>query len=118
MSFEGRPPSHLLLSEEAGQPNQPARRPVFVDSKTMIVHAIPFVFVAAKGQQLLEDWSAYPWRTLQKILQFHTPRQQPNSSTLDPPALDGLMKTLIAGSVRSGRNLDGWLHSEEPLDNH
>jgi hypothetical protein len=116
MSFEGRPPSHQLLSEEARQPNLPSCRPVFVDSETMIVHAISFTYVATEGPQLLDGWSVHPWRTLRRILEFYTPSQQPDAATFDVHDLDRLMKTLTAGAIQSGTNLDGWLHSNKTTD--
>jgi hypothetical protein len=114
ISFEGRPPSHLLLSEEARQPNASAHRPVFVDSKVLVVHAIPFTFVAAKGPQLLDSWPTQPWLTLERFLRHFTPGQ--TAASTDLHALDRLMKTLTAGAIQSGTNLDGWLHTNKPID--
>jgi len=115
MSFEGRPPSHLLLSESARQANSPPHRPVFINSKVMVVHAIPLTCVATKGPQLLETWHAQPWRTMKRFLKFYAHHEHPDTVPMEAHSLDRLMKVLTAGAIQSGTNLDGWLQSEKAM---
>ncbi|KAF2825729.1 hypothetical protein CC86DRAFT_34321 [Ophiobolus disseminans] len=114
LSFEGRSPSHLLLSESARNPNLPCNRPVFIGAKVMVAHAIPFTLVTMKGSQLPESWHAQPWRTLGKFLLFFAQQEDMSTVLTDAHVLDRMMKTLTAGVIQSGTNLEGWLQSEKP----
>jgi hypothetical protein len=108
-SFEGRLPSQYPLSETARLPNSPPHRPVFIDSRMMIVYALPLTRIATKGPALQDNWHTNPWRLLGKILKFYAHRDDLESLLIDPHCLDQLMKTLTSGAIRSGTHLDGWL---------
>ncbi|CAO2655310.1 Nn.00g103740.m01.CDS01 [Neocucurbitaria sp. VM-36] len=111
-AFEGRRPSHHLLSDSPRRPNPPSQRPLFIGSRTMVINAITFTFVALKGPQLYENWTFNPWLCITKYLEFYKratgPRTRQNDID-DIQSLDRLLTTLTAGSITSGENLQEWL---------
>lgn len=109
--FEGRPPSHQLLSDSLRNPNLLSYKPIFINSKTMVVNAVTFTFVTSKGPQLYENWTFNPWLCLSKYLGFYKRAAGLKSlpkNVHDVQSLDLLMCTLTAGAIRSGKNLDQW----------
>lgn len=108
-SFEGRPPSHSLLSEAARQPNRAPDRPVFIDNRLLLVRSVMFSSVATKGPSLLETWHIEPWDILKRLHRFYTQSEDIGTSPTDAHAFDRLVKTLTAGAIQSGANLAGWL---------
>ncbi|KAH8725796.1 heterokaryon incompatibility protein-domain-containing protein [Phaeosphaeriaceae sp. PMI808] len=114
-SFEGRPPSHLLFSESPRQCNLPPHRPVFIESRIMVVHAIPFASVVSKGPQLHYSWHSEPWLMLRSLVRYYLHRQDLPQKPIEIHSLDQVMKTLTAGAIQSGTNLEGWLRSHESL---
>jgi hypothetical protein len=112
-SFEGRLPSHLLLSDCARQPNSPPYRPIFFDCRVMMVKAISFTCVLMKGSRLHDGWASQPWHSLKKIMEQYS--RSEDLGVTSAHSLDRLVKTVTAGAIHSGSNLEGWFHFEKPL---
>ncbi|KAF1847086.1 uncharacterized protein K460DRAFT_392533 [Cucurbitaria berberidis CBS 394.84] len=113
-SFEGRRPSDQLLSDSPRRPNLPSQKPVFINSKTMVINAVTLTFVAMKGPQLYENWSFNPWLCLNRYLEFFTRTNgstTPHNDIYDIESLDRLIATLTAGAISSGENLKQWLEA-------
>ncbi|KAH7371014.1 heterokaryon incompatibility protein-domain-containing protein [Pyrenochaeta sp. MPI-SDFR-AT-0127] len=112
--FEGRPPSHQLLSDSLRNPNLASRKPYFINTKTMVVNAVIFTFVVSKGPQLYENWTFNPWLCLSKYLNYYKRTAgsgSPKKSAHDAQYLDRLVCTLTAGAIRSGENLGQWFEA-------
>ncbi|KAH7083799.1 heterokaryon incompatibility protein-domain-containing protein [Paraphoma chrysanthemicola] len=116
-SFEKRPPSHQLLSENPRQHNQPRHRPIIIESRIMVINAIPYTVVATRGPRLCGTWREQPWRSIEKFHRFFACITDSTSSCTRAHSLDQLMKTLTAGGVLSGTNLENWLRSDEQSHN-
>jgi hypothetical protein len=112
-SFEGRPPSHQLLSENPRRPNLPPHRPIVIESRIMVVNAIPYTFVATRGPQLCDTWHTQPWRSIEQLHRFFVRIEESTSSCTRAHSLDQLVKTLTAGGVQDGTNLETWLRSTD-----